>query len=105
MRDDRHLFIATVCLGAAVAPAAEPDPHAHHNHAQHAASASTGEAKGYDFFTNYGNYMPRTHCLLTVEGKPDWPWIIALIALTGGVVVNYLRIFIFWMQSYYQEQP
>lgn len=54
----------------------------------------------WDFFTNFGRYMPRTHCLLTSEGRPDWPWIGGLIVLTAGVIAGYLRIFVFWRRSY-----
>ncbi len=57
-----------------------------------------------DFFTGGGYYMPRTHCLLTSEGKSDWPWIIALLVLNAAVIVAYLRIFIFWMRSYFDER-
>lgn len=57
-----------------------------------------------DYFTGDGRYMPRTHCLVNEAGAPDWPWIIALLALTTGVVVWYARIFVFWMQCYFQEE-
>lgn len=57
-----------------------------------------------DFFTGGGYYMPRTHCLLTSEGTSDWPWIIALLMLNAAVIVAYLRIFIFWMRSYFDER-
>lgn len=58
----------------------------------------------YDFFTNYGNYMPRIHCLQTAEGGPDWKWITILIALNAIVLVGYLRIFLFWRRCYKNEQ-
>lgn len=57
----------------------------------------------YDFFTNFGSYMPRTHCLQTAEGGADWPWIGILIALTTGVIAAYARIFLFWRNSYLSE--
>jgi hypothetical protein len=57
-----------------------------------------------DFFTANGNYMPRTHCLLNEAGQTDWPWIAALLVLTFGVVLAYLRIFQFWMRSYFAER-
>jgi len=65
-------------------------------------AAAPGPVTGtpLDFFTNYGMYMPRTHCLMTEAGTPDWPWIIALIVLTGGVIAGYARVFIFWRKSY-----
>ncbi len=66
--------------------------------------ACESSAQSWDFFTNYGNYMPRTHCLQTADGGSDWPWIIALIALTAGVVVAYGRIFIFWTRCYLDEE-
>lgn len=59
----------------------------------------------YDFFTNYGNYMPRIHCLRTAEGTPDWPWITALIALNLIVVTGYLKIVFFWRACYMDENP
>ncbi len=55
----------------------------------------------FDFFTNFGRYIPRAHCLQNEAGQPDWPWIIALIALTSGVIVGYLRIVGFWFASHY----
>ncbi|GAB5440701.1 MAG: hypothetical protein Fues2KO_10500 [Fuerstiella sp.] len=60
---------------------------------------------GYDFFTNFGEYMPRIHCLRTADGTPDWPWIIGLITLQSLVVAGYARIFRFWQQCYYDEAP
>lgn len=56
-----------------------------------------------DFFTGGGMYMPRTHCLRTADGTTDWPWVIALLALSGGVVASYLRIFVFWIRCYFGE--
>lgn len=72
------------------------------NRGDHAPSR-TG-ASLVDFFTGGGYYMPRTHCLLTPEGKSDWPWIITLLVLSATVIVAYLRIFIFWMRSYFDER-
>ena len=73
-----------------------PDnPHAHH----HAGSSSHN-----DFFTNYGSYMQRIGCLSTASGKPDWPWIFALIFLNLGIMIAYLRIYIFWTKSYLAEE-
>lgn len=56
-----------------------------------------------DFFTGGGSYMPRTHCLVRPDGSADWPWIITLIVLSAGVILAYVRIFIFWMRSYFGE--
>jgi len=58
-----------------------------------------------DFFTNNGNYMPRVHCLTNEAGAPDWPWIIALLALSSTVVIGYMRIFVFWRRAYLDEAP
>jgi signal transduction histidine kinase/ActR/RegA family two-component response regulator len=65
-------------------------------------SSATGHP-AIDFFTGGGSYMPRIHCLLTPEGKVDWPWIVGLLVLTSGVIAAYLRIFAFWMQSFFSE--
>lgn len=75
-------------------------------------AASAGSAVGpsftgmpvLDFFTGGGNYMPRTHCLTLADGSIDWTWIGILVALTSGVILAYLRIFVFWMRSYFGEQ-
>jgi signal transduction histidine kinase/ActR/RegA family two-component response regulator len=55
----------------------------------------------FDYFTNFGAYVPRVHCLQNAQGEPDWPWIIALIVLTLGVIAGYLRIVGFWFTSHY----
>ncbi|MAY75672.1 MAG: hypothetical protein CMJ31_13340 [Phycisphaerae bacterium] len=57
------------------------------------------------FWTNGGRYMPRVDCLQNEAGQPDWPWIIALVVLTLGVIGFYLRIFAFWYRSYMSERP
>jgi len=59
----------------------------------------------WDFFTNFGRYMPRIHCLQNEAGQPDWPWIITLVVLTGSIVVGYLKIFVFWRRSYLEVAP
>ena len=59
----------------------------------------------YDFFTNFGNYLPKTHCLRLADGTPDWPWIITLFVLNVIVIVGYLKIFRFWRQCYVAEKP
>lgn len=61
-------------------------------------------AEHFDFFTNYGQYMPRMHCLQTAEGSPDWPWITALIALNCVVAAGYTRIVLFWRRCYLSEE-
>ncbi|MDC0934661.1 ATP-binding protein [Pirellulales bacterium] len=60
--------------------------------------------ESWDFFTNYGNYMPRVHCLRTSGGNPDWAWIAPLILLSGGVVAGYLVIYRFWRRCYLAEE-
>ena len=67
--------------------------------------ASSFAFADYDFFTNYGEYMPRAHCLRTAEASPDWPWIIALIALNAIIIIGYLRIVLFWRRCYLDEKP
>ena len=64
-----------------------------------AAPAGTFESR-WDFFTNFGQYFSRIHCMSTADGKPDWPWIVASNILTAGVVIAYLRIFLFWRKAY-----
>ncbi|MBX3315544.1 MAG: response regulator [Phycisphaeraceae bacterium] len=68
------------------------------------ASRATGNAF-IDYFTNGGTYMPRIECIQNASGRPDWPWIIALVVLTGGVIAAYIRIFIFWLRGYLSEAP
>jgi signal transduction histidine kinase/ActR/RegA family two-component response regulator len=57
-----------------------------------------------DFFTNFGVYRPRTHCVVDAAGEPDWLWIVGMVVLTGGVVAGYLLIVRVWMQCYFAEQ-
>jgi len=79
---------------------------AQHDHAAHtppgAAQASTGSS--WDFFTNFGTYMPRTHCVVGADGKADWPWISILITLTLGVIVAYGRIYYFWIKTHHEQE-
>jgi signal transduction histidine kinase len=82
-------FLA-LCLVARPCLAGASEPH-------HAHSAVS-------WFTNYGNYMPRIHCLLTADGKPDWFWIVTLIVGTALVILGYLRIYAFWLKCYFAEQ-
>lgn len=76
----------------------------HAAHAGHVPPTGTGNAL-IDFFTGDGEYMSRVHCMVTQEGKTDWFWVIAMAALTMGVVVAYARIFVFWMRCYFAETP
>ena len=88
----------TVCppvTGAAATTAAAPSP---------AVTASPLTGTPLDYFTNYGRYMPRTHCMVDAAGRPDWPWIAALVTVTAAVVAGYLRIVQFWRAAYLQEQ-
>jgi signal transduction histidine kinase/CheY-like chemotaxis protein len=90
-----YTLIAILC--AALPAIALAQSHAH----APAATATTGSS--WDFFTNYGHYLPRTHCLLNAEGKPDWPWIGVLLALNVVVIAGYTKIFLFWRQCYIAE--
>src|SRR5256885_16740221 len=58
----------------------------------------------WDWFTNFGHYMRRIDCLSTPEGRPDWLWIGLIIAFTSGVIVAYLKIYHFWLRTYYAEE-
>jgi signal transduction histidine kinase/CheY-like chemotaxis protein len=69
------------------------------------ASAWSAFQSNWDFFTNFGHYIPRVHFLQNEAGQPDWPWIIALLLLTGSIVVGYLKIFVFWRKSYLEVAP
>ena len=71
----------------------------HADHANHASASGN-----WDFFTNFGNYMPRTHCIVTEEGRADWPWITILITLTAGVCIAYSYIYYFWMKTHREQQ-
>ncbi|MGH7132206.1 MAG: ATP-binding protein [Phycisphaerales bacterium] len=62
------------------------------------------EGSSWDLFTNFGAYMPRTHCMVDSEGRTDWPWVAGLIGMTSMVVIGYLKIFAFWQKCYYAEQ-
>jgi PAS domain S-box-containing protein len=90
---------AAAAMSASVARGAE----ACHEAAASAAMSATG-VPWIDFFTGGGYYMPRTHCLTLADGKSDWPWIATLLVLTACVIVAYLRIFAFWMRSYFGER-
>src|SRR6185503_1476751 len=66
----------------------------------HGASDPGSFQSRWDYLTNFGSYMSRMSCVVRADGSPDWPWITALITLTGGIIVSYLRIFVFWRRSY-----
>ncbi len=92
----------TVCAGEPIPPVqSTPAPCPLHGAA---VDVSATGSPFVDFFTGGGSYMPRTHCLTTPDGAIDWPWIATLLILTSGVIAAYLRIFVFWMQSYFGEQ-
>jgi len=69
------------------------------------AAASPAPPPSLDFFTNYGNYMPRLHCLQTADGGIDWFWSITLIVLSLTTLAGYLKIFSFWRRNYFAEEP
>ena len=58
----------------------------------------------YDFFTNYGEYVPRSHCMRKADGTSDWPWIITLITLCFVIVAGYVKIVVFWARCYLDEK-
>lgn len=68
-------------------------------------TGSIAGSDGLSFLTGNGSYMPRIECIRNAAGEPDWPWIITLALLTGGVIVAYLRIFVFWLRGYLKEAP
>ena len=87
---------------------ADPNPnatHSEHGHQAHQRASGPVTGTPLDFFTNGGNYMPRTHCLADEAGNPDWPWIIALLVMNATVIAGYLRIFVFWRRAYLDEAP
>ncbi|TVQ62000.1 MAG: response regulator [Phycisphaerales bacterium] len=61
--------------------------------------------RDFDVFSNFGNYMPRTHCMSTAEGSTDWLWVILLGLGTLGVIGAYARIMLFWRKAYLAEAP
>lgn len=63
-----------------------------------------GSSGSWDFFSNFGHYMPRIHCLQNADGTPDWPWISLLVVFTVAVVASYAKIFVFWIQCYRMEE-
>lgn len=95
------LLVATPVLAAETAM----DPNCPMNGAtaQAASSQFALTHSLFDWFTAGGHYMPRTHCMVGADGKPDWPWITALIITTATVVIGYLRIFAFWRKTYLAE--
>jgi signal transduction histidine kinase/ActR/RegA family two-component response regulator len=66
--------------------------------------ADAGELHALDFFTGWGSYMPRTHCVVTQTGETDWAWVVFLIVFNAIIIVGYLRIFSFWRRAYLAEQ-
>lgn len=100
-----------VMVGASQVATAEVSGGTPSEHELHGAAHKSGTRSSlaaaqarWDFFTNYGHYMPRIHCLRTADGTPDWPWITALIVLQVVVTAGYLKIFQFWLQRYRAEQ-
>ena len=90
-------------FAVADSPPAMPDmPGMSHGMTKPAADSLQGR---YDFFSNYGNYLPRIHCIQNADGTPDWPWIGVLLALNVAIIVGYLKIFRFWRQCYVAERP
>jgi diguanylate cyclase (GGDEF)-like protein len=99
------LLILVIFLGVtAWLPSGTTETVAGHDHATHAHHTGTGHTAHNDFFTNYGSYMQRIGCLSTATGEPDWPWIFTLVFLNIGVILAYLRIYVFWTKSYLAEE-
>ena len=96
-----NLLRRVAVLAVVVLPSVALAQHEHHVATVDPASFQ----QQYDFFTNYGRYMPRVQCLQTADGRPDWPWIGTLLALNVAVIAGYLRIFYFWRQCYLAEAP
>ena len=96
-------FIGLI-VAASVATTAEARASETCHEASAGAPVSATGVPWIDFFTGGGFYMPRTHCLTLEDGRSDWPWIATLLVLTGGVIIAYLRIFVFWMRSYFAER-
>ena len=67
------------------------------------AAAGAGVGPAWEFFTNYGSYMPRTRCLVNADGGTDWAWVWVLLGLNAVVIAGYLRIFVFWRRAYLAE--
>jgi signal transduction histidine kinase/ActR/RegA family two-component response regulator len=69
-----------------------------------AVAGPAGAASPWDFFTNFGRYVPRTHCMVDESGRPDWAWIGVVLVLTLGVVAGYLKIAKMWLSCYFAEE-
>ena len=103
-------LVAVIVTGVAVTgwtrtnSSSQSSAHADHAHHTAASDISPGALSHNDFFTNFGRYMPRTHCLMNAQGRPDWPWIILLIGLSLSVIAAYVRIYLFWCKAYFEEE-
>lgn len=67
------------------------------------ASAFASWLTGLDYFTNFGQYMARTQCMVTESGESDWFWIFLVAGLTLGIIGAYCKIFVFWRRCYLAE--
>lgn len=93
-------------VGFAFLALASGAQHAHHDQASAQTQSQTQtqtQTRSWDFFTNFGSYMPRTHCVVNAEGKADWPWIITLVTLTLGIILAYARIYYFWIKTHREQ--
>ncbi len=97
--------LALFFIGTASAGIAASNASVLQNCCQTLAMTFTFQSGFMGFWDNYGQYMPRIHCLSRADGTPDWPWIISLIVLSLGVVAGYAKIFLFWRRSYRAEAP
>ncbi|MBI1367397.1 MAG: response regulator [Planctomycetes bacterium] len=92
------LFIVlTLLIGSAAATAAQ-------QYAGEAASDRTWRG-GWDYFMNYGRYLPHTRSIPGADGNRDWTWIAIIIGLNICVLAGCLRIFLFWRRNYLAEAP
>jgi len=101
LSDIHHRRETETHLAFATAPAAHTPTHRPDESDAH----ERGLRARFDFFSNFGRYMPRIHCLRTASGDPDWPWIFALLLVNVSVIAAYLKIFLFWRKTYLAENP
>jgi len=113
------LLTVSVTVAAALgAPRSETTPADHLHHPADQCGVVSGSVSGapaptaepmkagvseWDFFSNYGSYRPRTHCMVNEAGTTDWTWVGVLLVLNCVVVAGYARIFLFWRRAFLAE--
>ena len=95
--------VAVCALGSCAASALPSDIPAEPGQCHAPPEVVSSWQSSWDFFSNYGHYMPRVHCLQTADGSPDWPWIGVMLGLTATVTFFYCRIFFSWRRAYLAE--